>query len=30
MGMTWREAKALANQRQRWRSFRGALCSIRN
>jgi hypothetical protein len=30
MGKTWREVKALANQRKRWRSFTGALCSIRD
>jgi hypothetical protein len=30
MGETWREVKALANQRRRWRSFTGALCSTRN
>jgi hypothetical protein len=30
MGKTWSEVKALANQRRRWRSFTGALCSIRN
>jgi hypothetical protein len=30
MGKTWREVKALANQRRRWRSFTGALCSTRN
>jgi hypothetical protein len=30
MGNTWREVKALANQRKRWRSLTGALCSIRN
>jgi hypothetical protein len=30
MGKTWREVKALANQRKRCRSFAGALCSIRN
>jgi hypothetical protein len=29
MGKTWREVKAFANQRKRWRSFTGALCSIR-
>jgi uncharacterized protein YifE (UPF0438 family) len=27
---TWSEVKALANQRKRWRSFTGVLCSIRN
>jgi hypothetical protein len=27
MGNTWREVKGLANQRKRWRSFTGALCS---
>jgi hypothetical protein len=30
MGKTWREVKALANQRKRWRRFTGALCSNRN
>jgi hypothetical protein len=30
MGKTWSEVKALANQRKRWRSFTGALCSIRD
>jgi hypothetical protein len=30
IGKTWREDKALANQRKRWRSFTGALCSIRD
>jgi hypothetical protein len=30
MGKTWREVKAVANQRKRWRSFTGALYSIRN
>jgi hypothetical protein len=30
MGKTWREDKALANQRRRWRSFTGALCSTLN
>jgi hypothetical protein len=30
MGKTWREAKPLANQRRRWSSFTGALCSTRN
>jgi hypothetical protein len=30
MGNTWSEVKALANQRRRWRSFTGALCSIRD
>jgi hypothetical protein len=30
MAKTWREVKALANQRKRWRSITGALCSIRN
>jgi hypothetical protein len=30
MGKTWREVKALANQRKSWRSFTGALCFIRN
>jgi hypothetical protein len=30
MAKTWREVKALANQRKRWKSFMGALCSIRN
>jgi hypothetical protein len=29
MGKTWREVKALANQRKRCRSFTGALCSNR-
>jgi hypothetical protein len=29
MGKTWRVVKALANQRQRWRSFTGSLYSIR-
>ena len=27
---TWREHKALATQRERWKSFRHALCSKRN
>jgi hypothetical protein len=30
MGKTCREVKALGNQKKRWRSFRGDLCSIRN
>jgi hypothetical protein len=30
MGKTWREVKAVANLRKSWRSFTGALCSIRN
>jgi hypothetical protein len=30
MGKTWSEVKALANQRKRWRSLTGALCSIRD
>jgi hypothetical protein len=30
MEKSWREVKALANQRERWRSFTGALCSHRN
>jgi hypothetical protein len=30
MGKNWREVKAVANLRKRWRSFTGALCSIRN
>jgi hypothetical protein len=30
MGKTWREVKALANQRRKWRSFTGALCFTRN
>jgi hypothetical protein len=30
MGKTWKEVKALENQRRRWRSFTGALCSTRN
>jgi hypothetical protein len=30
MVKTWREVKALANLRKRWRSFTGDLCSIRN
>jgi hypothetical protein len=29
-GKTRREVKALANQRRRWRSLTGALCSTRN
>jgi hypothetical protein len=30
LGKTWREVKALANQKKRWRSFTGALRSIRD
>jgi hypothetical protein len=30
MGKAWREIEALANQRKRWRSFTGAVCSIRD
>jgi hypothetical protein len=30
MGKIWREVKALANQRRRWRSFTGTLCSVGN
>jgi hypothetical protein len=30
MGKTCRKVKALADQRKRWRSFTGALCSIQN
>jgi hypothetical protein len=30
MGKTWREIKAFANQRKRWKSFTEALCSNRN
>jgi hypothetical protein len=30
MGKIWREVKALANQRRKWRSFTGALCSTQN
>ena len=27
---TWREVKAIATQRERWKSFTNALCSKRN
>jgi hypothetical protein len=30
MVKTWREVKALAKQRRKWRSFTGALCSTPN
>jgi hypothetical protein len=30
MGETWSDVKALTNQRKRWGSFAGALCSIWN
>jgi hypothetical protein len=30
MGKTWREVKALANQKKGWRSFTGSLYFILN